>query len=74
MAKQTVLLSDEDKTRVGKASSHDKLPPIKSKKLIPIASNGNLDILDADELLKKQKKKTRNRHRNGYLKSPWKRA
>ena len=56
MAKQTVLLSDEDKTRVGKASSHDKLPPIKSKKLIPIASNGNLDILDADELLKKQKK------------------
>jgi uncharacterized ubiquitin-like protein YukD len=56
MAKQTVLLSDEDKTRVGKASSHDKLPPIKSKKLIPIVSNGNLDILDADELLKKQKK------------------
>ena len=55
MAKQTVLLSDEEKTRVGKAASHEKLPPIKSKKLIPIVSNGNLDILNADELLKKQK-------------------
>ena len=55
MAKQTILLSDEDKTRVGKVSNQDKLPPIKSKKLIPIVSNGNMDILDADELLKKQK-------------------
>ena len=37
------------KTRVGKYSGQDKLPPIKSKKLIPIVSNGNMDILDADE-------------------------
>ena len=55
IAKQTVLLSDEDKTRVGKASNQDKLPPIKSKKLIPIVGNGNMDILDADELIRKQK-------------------
>ena len=55
IAKQTVLLSDEDKTRVNKVSNQEKLPPIKSKKLIPIVGNGNMDILDADELLRKQK-------------------
>ena len=58
LAKQKVLLKDEDKTKVGKMSSHDKLPPIKSKKLIPIISNGNMDLLDADELIKKQQMNT----------------
>ena len=55
LAKKTVLLSEEDKTRVGKYSGQDKLPPIKSKKLIPINGEGNIDILNVDELLKKQK-------------------
>ena len=55
LAKKTVLLSEEDKTRVGKYSGQDKLPPIRSKKLIPINAEGNIDILNVDELLKKQK-------------------
>ena len=54
-AKETVLLNDDDKFRVGKVSVHDKLPPIKSKKLIPIISNGTIDIANAENLLKKQK-------------------
>ena len=58
MAKQKVLLKDEDKSKVGKITSHDKLPPIKTKKLIPIMSNGNMDLLDADELIKKQQQNT----------------
>ena len=54
--KKKVLLNDEDKHRVGKMNKGEKLPPIKSKKLIPIVSNGNnIDILNAEELLKKQK-------------------
>ena len=55
LAKKTVLLSEEDKTRVGKYSGQDRLPPIKTKKLIPINAEGNIDILNVDELLKKQK-------------------
>ena len=56
MAKQTVLLNDEDKARIGKVNKGEKLPPIKqTKKLIPIVGNGNIDILNAEELLKKQK-------------------
>ena len=58
IAKQKVLLNNEDKARIGKTFKGDKLPPIKNKKLIPIEGNGNLDILNAEELLKKQKMNT----------------
>ena len=58
MAKNKVLLNDEDKIRVGKMSKNDKLPPIKKNKLIPIVGGDNIDILNAEELLKKQKMNT----------------
>ena len=57
--KQKVLLINEDKARIGKTFKGAKLPPIKNIKLIPIEGNGNLDILNAEELLKKQKMNTR---------------
>ena len=55
IAKQRVLLNDEDKARIGKINKGEKLPPIKNKKLIPIVGNEDIDILNAEELLKKQK-------------------
>ena len=56
MTKKKVLLNDEDKARIGKINKGENLlPPIKNKKLIPIIGNGNIDILNAEELLKKQK-------------------
>ena len=58
IAKNKVLLNDEDKIRVGKMNKNDKLPPIKKNKLIPITGGDNIDILNAEELLKKQKKNT----------------
>ena len=58
MAKQQVLLNDENKARIGKVNKGDKLPPIKNKKLIPIVGSGDIDILNAEELLKKQKLNT----------------
>ena len=39
-------------------SKNDKLPPIKKNKLIPIVGGDNIDILNAEELLKKQKMNT----------------
>ena len=58
IAKNKVLLNDEDKIRVGKMNKNDKLPPIKKNKLIPIVGGDNIDILNAEELLKKQKMNT----------------
>ena len=58
IAKNKVLLNDEDKIRVGKMSKNDKLPPIKKNKLIPIVGGDNIDILNAEDLLKKQKMNT----------------
>ncbi len=58
IAKNKVLLNDEDKIRVGKMNKNDKLPPIKKKNLIPITGGDNIDILNAEELLKKQKMNT----------------
>ena len=57
--KQKVLLINEDKVRIGKTFKGEKLPPIKNIKLIPIEGNGNIDILNVEELLKKQKMNTR---------------
>ena len=57
-AKNKVLLSDEDKLRVGKMNKNDKLPPIKKNKLIPIVGGNNIDVLNAEELLRKQKMNT----------------
>jgi hypothetical protein len=58
IAKNKVLLNDEDKIRVGKMNKNDKLPPIKKKNLIPITGGEDIDILNAEELLKKQKMNT----------------
>ena len=58
MAKNTVLLNDEDKVRVGKMSKNDRLPPIKKNKILPIIPGDNLDILNAEELIKRQKMNT----------------
>ena len=58
VAKNKVLLSDEDKLRVGKMNKNDKLPPIKKNKLIPIVGGNNIDVLNAEELLRKQKMNT----------------
>ena len=58
MAKNTVLLNDEDKVRVGKMSKNDRLPPIKKNKILPIVGGENIDILNAEELIKRQKMNT----------------
>ena len=61
MAKNTVLLNDEDKVRVGKMSKNDRLPPIKknnNSKILPIIGGDNIDILNAEELIKRQKMNT----------------
>ena len=58
VAKNKVLLSDEDKIRVGKMNKNDKLPPIKKNKLIPMVPPNNIDILNAEDLLRKQKMNT----------------
>ena len=58
VAKQKVLLNDEEKARIGKTIKGEKLPSIKNKKLIPIIGNGSLDILNAEDLIKKQKLNT----------------
>lgn len=58
MAKNTVLLNDEDKARVGKMSKNDRLPPIKKNKILPIVPGDNLDILNAEELIRRQKMNT----------------
>ena len=55
MAKEQVLLHNEDKLRVGKMNKNDKLPPIKKNKLIPIVGGDSIDVKNAEELLKKQK-------------------
>ena len=62
--KKKVMLSDEDKAKVGRMNKKEKLPPIgdKQKGLIPLVvkggEGGNIDVLNAEELLKKQKKNT----------------
>ena len=58
LAKNTVLLNDEDKARVGKMSKNDRLPPIKKNKILPIIGGDNIDILNAEELIKRQKMNT----------------
>ena len=58
IAKNTVLLNDEDKARVGKMSKNDRLPPIKKNKILPMIQGDNLDILNAEELIKRQKMNT----------------
>ena len=55
IAKNKVLLNDEDKIRVGKMSKNDKLPPIKKNKLIPIVGGDNIDILNAEDFIEKTK-------------------
>ena len=55
LAKNSVLLNDEDKVRVGKMSKNDRLPPIKKNKLLPLVPGENIDVLNAEELLKRQK-------------------
>jgi hypothetical protein len=60
MTKQRVLLNDEDKARVGKMNKGEKLPPIKSKNgLINLTPPDNIDILNAEDLLKRQKLNTK---------------
>jgi hypothetical protein len=60
MTKQKVLLNDEDKARVGKMNKGEKLPPIKSKNgLINLTPPDNIDILNAEDLLKRQKLNTK---------------
>jgi hypothetical protein len=54
-AKKIVIMNEDDRTKNGKINKIEKLPPIKNKKLIPIIGNGNIDILNAEDLLKKQK-------------------
>ena len=58
LAKNTVLLNDEDKARVGKMSKNDRLPPIKKNKILPLNAGENIDILNAEELIKRQKMNT----------------
>ena len=58
LAKNTVLLNDDDKARVGKMSKNDKLPPINKKNKILPLNAGDLDILNAEELIKRQKMNT----------------
>ena len=58
LAKNTVLLNDDDKARVGKMSKNDRLPPIKKNKILPIIGGDNIDILNAEELIKRQKMNT----------------
>jgi hypothetical protein len=53
--KKIVIMNEDDRTKNGKINKIEKLPPIKNKKLIPIIGNGNIDILNAEDLLKKQK-------------------
>ena len=53
--KKIVIMNEDDRTKNGKINKNEKLPPIKNKKLIPIIGNGSIDILNAEDLLKKQK-------------------
>ena len=53
-----MLLNDDDKARVGKMSKNDKLPPINKKNKILPLNAGDLDILNAEELIKRQKMNT----------------
>ena len=58
LAKNSVLLNDEDKVRVGKMSKNDRLPPIKKNKILPMVPGENIDILNAEELIRRQKMNT----------------